>query len=271
MAGLAKDLKALMPEVGAMMGFRFLSDRGVEHYRYAWGDHGRLDGSKPLGLLQHVGGNPILGLVAREKVNVEDYDRMVKWVKTAYGYFDELGAAAACRKPTARRFRTFLKAALPLVERMDKANREMLLPAMADGQSALVIDGKLTSKHFIESLPATEKPMPMAEPAIVMGVSDAKLLKQGLGEYREVINGLIDAVRQVEGSNVPENVQIPEPQTTEGPLGTIYSFPCRKEWGVDEKIVPNLGVSDEVLVFSASRDHTERLSEGHAAGRRRRA
>ena len=101
--------------------------------------------------------------------------------------------------------------------------------------------------------------MPMVEPAIVMGVSDAKLLKQGLGEYREVINGLIDAVRHVEGSNVPENVQIPEPQTTEGPLGTIYSFPLPKEWGVDEKIVPNLGVSDEVFVFSASRDHTERL------------
>ena len=48
---------------------------------------------------------------------------------------------------------------------MDKANRGMLLPALADGQSALVIDRKLASKHFVESLPATEKPMPMVEPA----------------------------------------------------------------------------------------------------------
>ena len=125
MAELAKDLKALMPEVGAMMGFRFLSDRGIEHYRYAWGDHDRIDGSKPLGLLQHVGGNPILGLVAREKVNVEDYNRMVKWVKTAYGYFDEL---ALPHLPEADRGKVqkFLMAALPLVERLDKANREML-------------------------------------------------------------------------------------------------------------------------------------------------
>ena len=130
---------------------------------------------------------------------------------------------------------------------------------MADGQSALVIDGKLTSKHFIESLPATEKPMPMVEPAIVMGVSDAKLLKQGLGEYREVINGLIDAVRQVPGATCPRTSKFPSRKPIEGPLGTIYSFPLPKEWGVDEKIVPNIGVSDEVLVVSASRDHTERL------------
>ena len=43
----------------------------------------------------------------------------------------------------------FLDAALPLVERMDKANREMLIPALADGQSALVIDGKLDQQHFV--------------------------------------------------------------------------------------------------------------------------
>ena len=75
----------------------------------------------------------------------------------------------------------FLAAAVPLVERFDKANREMLFPALADGQLGLVLDDKLTSNHFVESLPATEKPMPMIEPALVFGVSDAKLLCQSDG------------------------------------------------------------------------------------------
>ncbi len=254
----AEDIKDLMPEVGGTMALSFLSDRGLEGYQYTWGEHGRIDGSKPLGLLQHVGGNPILGVVSRAKVTAGDYDLMVKWAKTAYGYFEEL-ALPNMPEGEREKAKKFLAAALPLVERLDKANREMLIPALADGQSALVIDGKLTSKHFIESLPATEELMPMVEPAIVIGLSDAKLLKQALGEYREVLNGLIDAVRQVEGSNVPENVQVPEPQATESSLGTIYSFTLPKEWGVDEKIVPNLGLSDKVAVLSASRDHTERL------------
>ena len=53
----------------------------------------------------------------------------------------------------------------------------------------LVIDGKLTSKHFIESLPATEKPMPMIEPAIVLGLTDGKLFDKALDEYYAAING----------------------------------------------------------------------------------
>jgi hypothetical protein len=257
-AGWAEDVKGLIPEPGAIMGLSFLSDRGIEGYQYAWGEHGKIDGSKPLGLLQHVGGNPILGVVSRAKASAADYDLVVKWAKTAYGYFEEL---ALPKIPEAERAKAkkFLDAALPLLARMDKTNREMLIPALADGQAALVIDGKLQSKHFIESLPATEKPMPMVEPAIVVGLSDAKLLKQAFGEYRAIVNGLIDAVRQVEGSNVPANVKIPEPQVTEGSSGTIYSFTLPKEWGVDEKIVPNVGVSNEVAVLSASREHTERL------------
>jgi hypothetical protein len=255
---LTKDAGSMVPDTGAVMALSFLADRGVESYQYAWGDHGRVDGSQPLGLLHHVGGSPILGIVARQKPSVEDYETAVKWARTAYGYFKEFGLPAM-KEGEREKVEKFLEAALPLVNRMDKANRELLIPALADGQVALVIDGKLASKHFVASLPETEKPMPMIEPAIVLGVSDAKLLKKGLGECREVINGLIDAVRQIEGANVPEGFEIPDPQTIEQSGRTIYSFTLPGEWGVDEKIQPNIGISDKVAVFSTSRDHTERL------------
>ncbi len=254
----ADDLKAMLPESGAAMSVSFLTDRGLEGYQYDWGDHDRIDGSKSLGLLEHVGGNPLLAALARAKVRIDDYDLMAKWIGTAYGYVDDL-VLPNMPESEREKARKFLTAAVPLLKRLDKANREMLIPALADGQSALVMDGKLTSKQFIASLPATEKPMPMVEPAVVVGVSDAKLLKKAMGEYREVANALIDIVRKTEGSNVPANVQIPEPQTGKGSSGEIFSYVLPKEWGVDEKIVPNFGLSEHVAVFSLSRDHTERL------------
>jgi hypothetical protein len=240
------------------MGLKCLSDRGIEGYQYAWGDFGRVDSSKPLSLLEHVGGNPIVGLVGRGKITGKDYDLASKWAKTVYGYFKDFGMSSL---PAAEREKgqKFLDAAVPLLRRLDKANRDVLLPALADGQLALVLDGKLQSKHFLATLPATEKALPMAEPAIVVGVSDAKLLKQGLSEYRAVVNGLIDAVRHVEGSNVPKDVQMPAPQVTQSALGTIYSFPLPKAWGVAPAIVPNLAVSDKVAALSISRKHSERL------------
>jgi hypothetical protein len=257
---LAKDIKTLIPDVGAAMSVSFLNDRGYEGYQYVWGEHKMLDGSKSLELLQHIGGNPILGIVAREnaKSSVEQYDMFVKWIKTGYGYFQEF-ALPAMKEKEREQANKFLEKAVPLFVRMDKANREMLIPATADGQSALVLDRKLASKQFFDAMPAAEKELAMAEPAVVVGVSDAKLLKQGMAEYREIINGLIDAARQIEGSDIPKEIMIPEPKVTEGASGTIFSFVLPLEWGVDKKIVPNFGLSDKVGVFTASLDHTERL------------
>jgi hypothetical protein len=258
---LAQDVKGLLPELGGAMAVGFITDRGIEGYQYTWGTHPFLDGSKPLGLLQHVGGRPILGIVGRGKVDAKDpkrYDMLVKWAKVVYGYVEEFGLPSL--QPHEReQAKKFLDAVVPLLQRLDKTNREMLIPALADGQAALVLDAKLESKHFVESLPATEKLMPMAEPAIVVGVSDAKLLKQAFGEYRTIANGLIDVARQIEDANVPESVQVPAPQISESSQGTIYSFLLPKEWGVDAKIVPNIGVGKDAAVLSASQGHTERL------------
>ena len=94
-----------------------------------------------------------------------------------------------------------------------------------------MIDGKLTSKHFIASLPATEKPMPMIEPAIVRGVSDAKLLKQALGEYRTIINGLIDAVRQIEGQQRARERPDPRAASDRRPVGHDLQLPAAQGVG----------------------------------------
>jgi hypothetical protein len=255
---LADDLKTLMPKPGATMALSFLVDQGVEGYQYSWGSHGDLDDSQPLGLLQHVGGNPLLGAVARTKANIKDYDLLAKWAKVGYGYFKEFGLPAIPENDR-KKAEKFLESALPLVERMDKANREMLFPALADGQLAFVLDDKLTSSQFVKALPATEKPMPMIEPALVLGVSNADLLTKAMGEYREVINGMIDAVRHIEGTDVPAWIAIPEPKMTESSFGKIYSFELPAEWGVEKNIVPNFGLSDKVAVASVSHNHTERL------------
>lgn len=255
---MAEDLKAIVPEAGAIAGFSFLTDRGVESYKYAWGDYANLDGTKQLSLLQHVGGNPILGIVVRQRVSPENYDLLSKWAKTAYGYFEEFGLPQMPDEDR-RKLEEFLKGALPLMERMDKINRELLVPALADGQLALAVDGKLQSKQFVSDMPAAEEPLPMLEPAIIIGLSDAEMFRSAMHDYRDIVNGLIDAMRQVEGTDVPEDIRIPEPQVTDSSEGKVYSFPLPEEWGVDKQIVPNVGISKNVAVISTSPGHTARL------------
>ncbi len=255
---MAEDLKGIVSEAGAVAGFSFLTDRGVESYRYAWGDFADLDGTKQLSLLRHVGGNPILGIVLRTRVTPEEYDLVAKWAKTAYGYIEEFGLPQMPDEDR-QKLEQFLEGALPLMERMDKINRELLVPALADGQLALAVDGKLQSKQFVDDMPAAEEPLPMLEPAIIIGLSDAEMFRSAMHDYWDIVNGLIDAMRQVEGTDVPENIRIPEPQVTDSSEGKVYSFPLPEEWGVDKQIVPNVGISKNAAVISTSPGHTARL------------
>ena len=137
------------------------------------------------------------GVFGRSKVNLADYDMAVKWVKTGYGYIHEF-ALPRIPEPEREKAEKFLAAAIPLVHRLDLANRQMLLPALADGQIGLVIDRRLASKQFVGNQPPTDKPMPMIEPALILGVSDPDLLKKAMSEYRAVVNGLIGAVREMD-------------------------------------------------------------------------
>jgi len=260
---LAVDLKNMLPKLGSIMAFDFLTDKGYEGYQYNWGTHPRMDGSKPLGLLSHMDGNPILGIVGRRKVSAEHYDNLVKWGKVGWKYMEEL---ALPRLPEENRAKAqaFLTDLKPLLARLDTATRDMWLPAVADGQIGLVVDAKLTSKQLHRSMPMLQKEMPILEPALVLGVSNADLLKKAMGEFRGVYNDLIDLI--VKQYDVPPEAKAqivmfkwPEAKVDQIAGGSLYFYPLPDQWGVDKNIVPNAGLSNNVAVISLSTAQTGRL------------
>jgi hypothetical protein len=255
---LADELKGQLPEVGSTLSFAFLTDRGSESYIYEGGDHPGLDGSKPLTLLDHVGGSPILAFVSRHTYKPENYQNFVKWVRVAGKDLED--ALVPLLDPDKKEtYEKFAKAAKPLLERLDKATGTLLLPALADGQFGFVLDGKLESKQWHEALPEADKPLPMLEPALVWGVSDAKLLKQAVGEYWAIAKDAIDAIRELAPDSIPEDFKLPDPQMQKVKGGTIYGFPLPEEWGLDKQILPNGGLSETVATLSISQKHAERL------------
>jgi len=262
-AAMAADFEPLTPVPGATMGLGFLTNEGIEGYQYNWGKNLGLDGSKPLSLLDHVGGAPILAVVARGRYAPQHYDLLAKWVKVGVGYFSEYVvprlSETGMSKKQQQQVERFIELATPLARRIDKANRDMLIPALADGQAAFVIDGQLRSKRFHKALPATKEPMPMIEPALVLGVSDAKLLRKACAEYQAVADGLLEVIRQIEPDAIPEDYSIPRPEITESRAGTIGNYRLPPEWGLDKRILPGFGLSDTVAVIAVSRKHVQRL------------
>jgi hypothetical protein len=256
LADLAKDLKENIPEAGAVLSFGFLTKRGSESYHYDWGEHPAVDASKPLTLLDHVGGSPIFAAVARTKYSPEAYPKLVKWLRTGWTYVDEF-VVPQLDETQKEQYQKFMKVAAPLLKRLDETTGQLLLPSLADGQVGLVVDNKLSSKQWFVAMPASDKALPMLEPALVLGVSDAAKLEKAFGEYRSLANDVISTIRKIDPDNVPE-FTIPPPQTRKLKAGTMYFYPL-PEIGLEKKLLPNAGLTDKLAVLSISQEHTERL------------
>lgn len=256
LAEVAKAIGGGQGRAGATLSFSFSSERGSEGYDYDYGEHPTLDGSKPLTLLNHVGGSPVFAVVGRSRISVEGYHDLIKAIQVAHRYFEEF-AVPKFDADVKEKYDQIMKALQPLLRRLDEITAKMLLPALADGQAAFVVDAKLTSKQWWAEMPPADKPLPVLEPALVCGVSDAALLRKAAGEYRSTLNELYEKLHEV----VPEvpDFQIPEPESRKTKAGTLYFYPLPRDWEVDRQVAPTGGVSNNVAVLTISPKHAERL------------
>jgi hypothetical protein len=257
--GLAADLKKFVSDQGAEVSFSFMTDAGSESYTYDHGTFNELDGSKPLTLLEHLGGNPIFAILGRSKHSDQAYAFLSKWAKVAFAHGEDI-FVEKLSKEDKEKYQEFRKALLPLFAKLDEITSKELLPALADEQTALVIDAKWRSKQWHQAMPAADKPLPMLEIGLVVGVSDPALLRKAMGNYRTTANEMIAAVRKLvpKDANFPE-FSIPEPQTRKAEAGELFYFPLPAEWGLDKQVAPTLGLSDKVGVLAPAQEMAERL------------
>jgi hypothetical protein len=255
---LARSAETAIGRLGPQLSFSYLTPRGSENYSYDWSAIDGSIGSKPLDLVEHVGGTPLLAVVGRGKVSTDDYRQLVEVAKLAHGYFEEL--ALPQMPPDAQaQYHQMMDFAKPLLQRASDATEKMLLPGLADGQCGLVLDAKLSSRQWFKGMPRAANPLPMLEPAIVFGVSDPELVKKAFGEYRSVADAIVDKIKQMNPEALPPDFKLPDPQVRETKNGAVYSYPFAKELGVDGQLAPNAGLSKNVAVLSVAPKHTGEL------------
>jgi hypothetical protein len=258
---LTADARRLAPQPGAQLGYTFLTEQGQEGYAYDWSKTpGGDTEAKPLTLLQHVGGHPLGFAVGRGRapaaVAEKEYKLMVHSIKMCYRTVEDL-VLPQLDMDTKDRYHQFMKQAKPLFARLEKATGTMLLPGL-EGQGGLVLDARMTGTQWHQAMPASDKPLPYPEIALVLGVRDAGLLRQAFHEYREIFNGLMEAVAKVAPNPIPE-IRIPEPQTKKVKAATLYYWPLPEVLGLDPRLMPTGGLSDSVAVLTFSQEHAQRL------------
>jgi hypothetical protein len=136
----------------------------------------------------------------------------------------------------------------------------MLFPALADGQFGIVLEAQEKSQQWLKAFRATETALPMIEPALTIGVSDAELLKKAMKEYFAIANDAIAVVAEQSNGQVTR-FTLPLPQVQPGEAGTSYRYPLPEQWGVDPQAMPNAWLGKDLAILSLFPQQTDRLQK----------
>lgn len=259
---LGAQFDSLVPDPGAVMGFSYLSDSGIEGYRYAWMVSPLSDGSRPLTILDHVGDDPFFFAAGRAAYQPERYADMRDWVARVDWYMEEFAKPAMGAEYAG--YEAVRQIALPYLTRFDKTTSELLLPSLADGQHAFVMDLANESNQWGPLMPRSSVPLPVPEFALVLGLSDKDRFLQAMGEYDRLTRDLQRDIVLNFAPDFPEELDLKEADSAELTSGVAYYYPIDEleTLGLDGAFRPNMAVSDDFAVFSMSLGHSERLLEG---------
>lgn len=255
---LTKEAFEFAPKIGARVGVTFLSDKGCESSNYDFTSNMPIDGSKPLGLLQNFGGNPIFAALLRGKDVENAWNFFSKWGAVGYGYFTEF-AIPNVPADQKEQVNTFLKKLEPTISKLAKITASDLIPAMKDAQIAIVLDGKLGSKQWSPLLPKSKKDLYVPEPALVLGISDAAKFSAALKGYREGINQIIKDAAGFDPTGTLSAIKIPAPEEKTLKEGKAYFYPIPLLEEINKKLQPAAVVGPNFSAITLSFEHADRL------------
>ncbi len=268
---VAQDLDRLfayvashVPQPAALSGYSFLTAEGWETFLYRWSPETAWDPSAPLTILEHVGGDPVAFWAARRKVD-PDQGEMLTELFARLAYYAQnipLDKLAPDERDTYARVRDHL---WPLLDEMAAATRDKLLPALADGQGAVVLDAKSVSDRWFEGMPAGGE-LPMLEVGFVGGVSNATLLKEAFHAYFDIAQRMVDKLHELSTGELADAfpgeipaIQLVRPQSRDVEGSHVYYYALPAESGLDPQLAPNAGLSDQFLAVSLLPQFTARL------------
>ena len=255
---LATEAAARLPEPGALVDWQCLTSRGYERYSYDFGGGDKsLDGSKKLSILEHIGSDPLIVVAARRKGQLDGYRFLAKCLSVMSVHLDGL-VGRNLPDPYGEQYSRIKGAAAPLVEKFHAITAGQFLPALADGESAFVLDARSSLKQLPPPLPVPVEPLPIPAPALVYGVSDAALLKQACGGYFALLQETADVLSRLFPEEIPA-IMLPPPDERDVKGGKLYYYAIPGAAEGETTIAATGGLGAEVAVLSLIPEQAERL------------
>ena len=260
---LKSDLQAALPEPGAYLGFSYLTGNGFEGYVYNWAENRFLDSSQPLTLMEHVGASPTMFVISRDAGSRSQFGMVRKWLGRIFDRVIEYVPRTAPSEQDAEMFVDIAASVRQIMSRLADTTENDLLAATENCQSAFVLDFSTAKKSWHPMMPPSDRDLPIPSMAALIEHQDKEKILATGANYMQAAVDVLDMIRDIPDSGVPEDYSIPRPEMKSAWGGDLYYYPLPQEAGLDESLSPHALVQDDLLILGYSLDQTERLLSGN--------
>lgn len=258
---LLKDIQDLTNEAsrlgtnpGAVVTWSYQTPRGFEGFSYDYGGGSKsLDGSKPLSILGHLGASPLVVAASRHKNQAPAYQFVARSIRVAAFHLDKI-ATPYIPAPYGLFYTRLKEEFEPVVKEFHKITTEQLIPSLADGQSAFVLE----AQPFKLDLMPQHDALPFPLPALVYGVTDMKLLQTACGGYFNLLQQSVTILNRVFPEEVPTFV-IPSPAERKAGDLRLFVYPITGEEGSTDELAATGAIGKDFAVLSLAPTQAKEL------------
>ncbi|RMF39677.1 MAG: hypothetical protein D6753_13215 [Planctomycetota bacterium] len=258
---LDQKVLEMKPDFGPVVGWTHAIDGGYQSFVYNFTKDHWLKNAAPLHVLNHAGQNPVALLAVkyqypRQFRQIIDY--LLEKAPEHIGRFVRL----AERDPDSRRQAVkAVRLGAPVIKDAIEVCLDKLAPAMGSNETMLVFDADWLISDFGPSAPPLPKPLPVPEVAVVCSVADRAGFQTAMDELFDVLDRLVDVVREVDPSAVPAGYTIPRPTAEEVGRATRYSYPQIAQSVPLPGFNPQYSLGQDVVAFGYSDRQIRELVE----------
>jgi hypothetical protein len=251
------EYAALLRDPADWLAYSFLTKEGYEGYTWDWSENLPLDGSRPLELLDHVGGGPAAVAVTRLKLNPARTTAIAGLVADGWNLFLEHGVPTL-DDDQREKVDAFNEHIGPLGRKLGQTLATKFAPAIGAGEVGLVLDARARTTRLQEDLPASKEPLPLFQPAIILPLADRQLFLDGMNDVFALGDELVEALRRIDEAAVPAGYRIPEPEKMKVDGGAVWAFGI-PEARLDEQIQPAIAVGEQSVALTLVPGQAARL------------
>lgn len=259
-----EEIAKVIPPFQGQTLLSFLTDDGWELRQYNRTPDILLETEGPLEGLSHVGGNPIMMVVTKYADHPEYFQLMRKIVQRAKARLDaalemdlsdldfEEDQQAIVKQMVARVY--------PILERLADIYEQSIAPSLTGEHGVVWTSGSLKAKQWVEGMPVSDEPLPLPEISWISGLKDRDMLIRAGGEVFEVLDSVVELVREMDPNAVPPGYSIPRPEKFSESSGVKFGYPIPEDCPVPADLMPHVLLTQDLLVAGYSKATSDSLA-----------